>query len=132
MNSVSETFYSVDIDFESINLPPVTDILVVGRKSPQGKYGILHSFELISPDVFQLIEIDKGEQENVEAVIINKNILKKIPQRRVIEILGEHIFPYVSKGEILRVSFNIKIFQRNIKGELRESEGSDKEAKCDC
>jgi hypothetical protein len=121
MNSATETSYSVNLDFEAIKLPPVTDILILGKKNPQGKYGVLHSFELISPDVFDLIEIDDINNENVEAVIINKSILKKLPQDKIIEILAEYVFPYVMKGESIRVNFNIQIFQRNIKGELNEN-----------
>ena len=52
--------YTANLDFETIKLPPVTDILVLGKKVPQGKQGILHSFELILPDTFVLHEINES------------------------------------------------------------------------
>jgi len=119
--SISEASFIVNLDFEVIKLPPVTDILVLGRKMPQGKFGILHSFELISPDVFELLEINDEEYENIEAVIVNKSILKKLPREKVLEILEKYVFPYVTKGESLRVNFNVQIFQRNIKGDIDDS-----------
>jgi len=119
--SISEASFIVNLDFEVIKLPPVTDILVLGRKMPQGKFGILHSFELISPDVFELLEINDEEYENIEAVIVNKSILKKLPRENVLEILEKYVFPYVTKGESLRVNFNVQIFQRNIKGDIDDS-----------
>ncbi len=120
MNNTAKTSYSVNLDFEAIKLPPVTDILVLGKKSPQGKYGVLHSFELISPDVFDLIEIDDEANENVEAVIVNKSILKKLPKEKIIEILEEYVFPYITRGEAVKVNFDVQIFQKNIQGELNE------------
>jgi hypothetical protein len=113
---ISETSYVVDLDFESIKLPPVTDILVLAKKTAQGKLGVLHSFQLISPDVFEMVEVNGNE--NIEAIIINKNILSKLSKDKVLEILSKYVFPYVSKGESIRVNFNIQIFQKNIKGDL--------------
>lgn len=115
---INGTSFIVNLDFETIKFPPVMDILVLGKKVPQGKFGVLHSFELISPDVFDLLEVDNEISENVDAVIINKNILKKIPADKIIEILASHVFPYVAKGESLKVNMNIQIFQNNIKGDL--------------
>ena len=113
-----ELSYTVNLDFEPIKLPPVTDILVVGKKVPQGKNGILRSFDLILPDVFELIDEGECAHENVEAVIINKSILSKLPKDKVINILKEYVFPYVTKGESLKVNFNVRICYRNISGEL--------------
>jgi len=113
-----QTMYSIDLNFEVIKLPPVSDILVLGKKVPQGKFGVLHSFELISPDMFELLEIDPEIIDNVDAIIINKNILKKIPKDKVLAILSEYVFPYASKGETLKVDFDLKIYQKNIEGSL--------------
>ncbi len=123
MHNLPETFFSVDLDFETIRLPPVEDILVLGKKVPQGKYGILHSFQLILPDVFTIIDIDDKAHENVEAVIVNRGILQKLSKEKVLSILTDYVFPYVAKGEAVKVNFNVTLFQRNIKGEIDASEG---------
>lgn len=123
--NIVETSYNVNLDFETIRLPPVTDILILGRKAPQGKMGILHSFHLISPDVFELLEIP--DNENVEAVIINKTILKKLPKEKIVDILKEYVFPYISKGETVKVNFDVQIFQKNIIGEIHDNERSAKQ-----
>ena len=119
--ATSQTSFSVNLDFEVINFPPVSDILILGKKTSQGKYGVLQSFQLITPDVFELLEISDDFDENVEAVIVNKSILKKLPKEEVLKILKKHIFPFVSKGETIRVNFNIRLFRHDIKGNLDES-----------
>ncbi|MGO8693930.1 MAG: hypothetical protein ACLQMF_09700 [Rectinemataceae bacterium] len=110
--------YTVDLDFEAIKLPPVSDILVLGKKVPQGKLGILHSFELILPDVFSLFEVDDAAFPHIDAIIVNKAILAKIPMQEIVKILKDHVFPYVSRGETIKVNFNVRIYQKNIKGEI--------------
>jgi len=116
----AETSYSVNLDFEAIRLPPVSDILVLGKKVPHGKFGVLHSFELISPDAFELLEIPEDLSESVDAVIVNKSILKKMPKEKVLKILSAYVFPYASKGETLRVNFDIQIFHKNITGDIND------------
>ncbi len=113
--------YLVDLDFEVIKLPPVTDVLIIGKKTPHGKFGVLNSFELITPDVFELIEIGDEISSNVEAVIVNKNILNKLPRELIVRILSENVFPFVCRGETINVDINIRLSRKDIKGELDES-----------
>jgi hypothetical protein len=110
--------YTVDLDFEAIKLPPVNDILILGKKVPQGKLGILHSFELILPDVFMMFEIDDAAFPQIDAIIVNKAILSKIPMQEIVKILKEHVFPYVSRGETIKVNFNVRIYLKSIEGEI--------------
>ena len=98
--------YRIKLGFEEIKFPPFEDILVIGKKSPQGKIGMSKLFDILVPNEFETIEVD---DPNIEAVYINRNILKKIKAERVIEILKEKVFPYISPSEILRVEFKIKI-----------------------
>ena len=99
--------YSIQLSFEEIRIPPFEDILILGKKCPQGKTGIYKSFQLLVPDEFETIEI---EDKIVEAVFINKRILKKLDKDKIIEILRKKVFPYVSECEILKVDFKLKIF----------------------
>jgi hypothetical protein len=103
--------YSIDIRFEEIKLPPFQEILVLGRNSPHGKMGILKSFEMLAPDGFEVVEPDTGL---VEAVFINKRILKKVQKEVVLRILTERVFPFISEGELLKVDFKVTVFHHAI------------------
>lgn len=124
--STTTTSYSINLDFETIKLPPVSDMLILGKKVPQGKHGVLHSFHLISPDVFEVIEINDDINKNIEAVIVNKTILKKLPKKTIIKVLSEHVFPFVTNGETVKVNFDVHIFQRDIKGDIDGNPAHDK------
>jgi len=115
MDELSNKKYSIQLSFEEINLPPFEDILIVGKKCPQGKIGLYKSFELLVPNEFEVFEID---DVIVGSVFINKRVLKKLNKDRVISILREKVFPYVSESEILKVGFKLKIYYDSIEGEF--------------
>lgn len=106
--------YSINLSFEEIRLPPFEDILIIGSKCPQGKIGLAKSFQFLVPNEFDVFEIDN---EVVEAVFINKRILRKIDKDKVLNVLKEKVFPYVSECEILKVDFKLRIFYESIEGE---------------
>lgn len=98
--------YSVKLAFEEIKLPPFEEILILGKKCPQGKIGVYKSFEYLVPNEYELFEVNS---DIVEAIFINKRLLKKISKESIIIILEEKVFPYVSECEILKVDFKLKV-----------------------
>ena len=110
MNDLNKT-YTINLSFEEIKLPPFQDILVLAKKSIQGKIGLSKSFELLVPNGFETIDIN---DENIETVFVNKNILTKIAKNKIIQILEENVFPYISEGELISVNFKVNISVKNI------------------
>jgi hypothetical protein len=113
MNNLAK--YSLILSFEEVRFPPFEDIVIIGKKCPQGKIGLSKSFELLVPDEFEIFEV---EDKIVEAVFINRKILKKINKERVINLLKEKVFPYVSESEILKVDLRIKVLFDSIEQEF--------------
>lgn len=107
--------YSVGLSFETISLPPFKDILILCRKCPHGKEGIARCLHLMAPNEFELIEV---EHEHVEVILVSTLILKRMPAATIIEILAEHVFPYITHAETVKVDFHVKISIGEIKGTL--------------
>ncbi len=107
--------YSVRLSFEEIKLPPFEDILVLGLNSPHGKNGISKSFELLIPDGFVIIDT---AHESIDCVFVNKRILAKMPEEKVMKILESKVFPYVSASEIVKVDFRVAISYTTIDEEV--------------
>lgn len=103
--------YSIDLSFEEIKLPPFQEILILGKNSEHGKVGIFKSFELLAPNGFEVIEVNDLA---VEAVFINKRILKKINLDHMLNILAQKVFPFVSEGEIIKVDVKVAIHHASI------------------
>jgi hypothetical protein len=115
MRDDSTMKYTIQLSFEEVRLPPFDDILILGKKSPQGKMGVHKSFEFLIPNEFEAFEV---EDEIVEVVFINKRVLKKMGSDRVISILRNKVFPYVSESEMLKVDFKLRIFYESVEGEI--------------
>ncbi|MDO9614098.1 MAG: hypothetical protein Q7J86_06190 [Bacteroidota bacterium] len=115
MKEKSNRKFSIQLSFEEIRLPPFEDILILGKKCPQGKIGVYKSFELLVPNEFEIFEI---EDEIVEAIFVNKRVLNKLDKDKIIEILREKVFPYISESEILKVDFKLRIFYDSVEGEF--------------
>ncbi len=98
--------YAVTLSFEEIKLPPFEEILVLGKNSPHGKQGISKSFDLLIPNGFEIID---SNHQNVDCVFVNKRILAKMPKERILQILTDNIFTYVSDKEIIKVDFKVNI-----------------------
>lgn len=111
----AKTNYSVGLSFETISLPPFKDILILCKKCPHGKEGIAGCLRLMAPNEFELVEVD---HEHVEVILVNKLILKRLPTSKIIEILAEHVFPYITHAETVKVDFHVKISIKEIKGTL--------------
>lgn len=111
--------YTACLQFEAIKLPPVSDILVLAKTSPHGKEGIMQAFQFIAPDEFELIEVN-DEHPIVEAILVNKRILKRMGKTQLVELLQTHVFSHVGRGEAVKVDLSIKINVEGVTGALEE------------
>ena len=116
MQNIETHKYEMSLKFENVKLPPVTDILILGKDYPHGKYGVLQAFKYIAPDEFQVMNIDDNDE--VEAVLVDKHILKRIPENHILTVLRKNVFPYISKDEAIKVDLDIRILCENINGEI--------------
>ncbi len=107
--------YTINLGFEEISLPPFEDILIIGKKSPHGRIGLSKSFQYLVPNEFDAFEIT---DPIIDAIFINKRLLKKMDKDRIINILKKKVFPFVCEGEIIKVDFKIKIYYESIEGEF--------------
>jgi hypothetical protein len=109
--------YSINLNFGEVKLPPFQEIFILGRNTPQGRIALTKSLELLAPDAFQMIEVN---EEDIEAVFIQKKVLRKLPADKIIKILREKVFPYVTDTELVRVDFKVNISYNNLEFELGE------------
>lgn len=98
--------YTINLSFQEIKLPPFQDILILGRNGKQGKIGLRKSFEMLMPNGYEMFEVD---HEKVEAVFINRRLLAKLSVTKILFVLRERVFDFVSEGELIKVDFKLKM-----------------------
>ncbi len=106
--------YSIRIDFETIKIPPVTDILVLGSAYRHGRLGILESFKFLVPDEFEYFDYTKKIYPNIGTLVISKKLLKKIPYDRILKVLETNVFKNVEESEAININFNVRYYVDNI------------------
>lgn len=113
MNDV-EAKYAIKLSFETIELPPFRDILVLAKNAPHGKAGLGRALDMLAPATFETIDIKEGL---IEAVFINRQILTRIPKDKIITALKKKVFPFVTERELIRVDFKVDIVSNTIEYE---------------
>lgn len=116
MDQPNRPQYNVSLAMEPIKLPPVQDVLVLAKKHPQGKIGVMESFRFTAPDEFEMIDID-DEDETVEAVLVSKRVLRRLPLEQLLRVLKQYVFPYISKGEAIKVDLTVRLSFDGIAGD---------------
>jgi len=103
--------YDISLKFKDVTIPPFRDILILAKKCPHGKKGIAGCFQLLAPDEFELIEPDNSD---IEAILVNKRLLKRISVAIILKLLQQRVLPYISIGEMVRVDMDITVQFENI------------------
>ena len=102
----SEKNILVKLSFEKTSLPPFSDILILGKECPLGMNGVGKCLDFLVPDGFDRYEV---ADDNVAAIIVNRNILKRLKPKKIIDVLSSKVFPFAGATEIIKVDFTVTI-----------------------
>jgi hypothetical protein len=58
------------------------------------------------------------ETENVQAILVQKKLLKRQAVGNIIEVLETRVFPFITKGESVKVDYDIALSINHIKGSM--------------
>lgn len=109
--------FTVSLNFGAIKFPPFQDILLLSYRCPQGKEGVSTCLNLLEPEKFELVLVNHPV---IEAMLVNKAILKRMSAEKVVEILKDKVFPFVTNGECVKVDFNVRIYIDSIEGTMEK------------
>ena len=60
----------INIRFSEFEMPPMQDILLVGKRAPIGPEAARRMVDILSPEQYEIVKI---EHEYIEAVVIRKS-----------------------------------------------------------
>lgn len=90
-------------DFE---VPPMQDLLIIGKRSPIGPEAVRRMAEAMSPDQFSVLRV---KHPTIEAVLVKKSILQVLEEEQLINIVIEECEKIVNETSVLRSEFKISI-----------------------
>ncbi|ABO49550.1 conserved hypothetical protein [Desulforamulus reducens MI-1] len=96
----------LSIRLSEFEIPPMRDVLLVGKKAPIGPEAVRHMVDALSPDQYEIIRMD---HPLFEAAVIKKSMLKLMPQEKLLPILLEEGERVSSDSSLLKAQINIEI-----------------------
>lgn len=87
-------------------IPPFRDALVLGREASIGCHAVRRALTLLVKTPFTHIELDDPV---IADILIRENLLRRVPQERVIAFVLEHIKPLMGVEEIMQVDLDIEV-----------------------
>lgn len=91
---------SVRIRLREFSIPPITDALVLGKRSPIGSEAIRRALSLLHVAPFEHLTV---EDDTVEDVLVRASILKKIPRAGLIDLILRRVKPFMATDEVIHL-----------------------------
>lgn len=96
----------IAIRFSEFEIPPMQDVLLVGRRAAIGPEAARRMIDALSPEQYDIVRV---EHPMVEAVVVRKFILRMVPPERFIPLLLEEVSPILSEEAVIKAQVRITI-----------------------
>ncbi|WP_088552961.1 hypothetical protein [Calderihabitans maritimus] len=96
----------VFIRLSEFEIPPMQDVLLVGRKAPIGPEAVRRMVEALSPEQYKIVHIN---HDVFEAVVFKKSLLKFLPEEKLLPIILEEAERIAMESTVVKVQVNIVI-----------------------
>jgi hypothetical protein len=96
----------IAIRFSEFEIPPMQDVLLVGRRAAIGPEAARRMIDALSPEQYDIVRV---EHPVVEAVVVRKFILRMVPPERFIPLLLEEVSPIISEEAVIKAQVRITI-----------------------
>lgn len=94
----------ITMRMSEFEIPPMQDVLIVGKKAPIGPEAARRMVDILSPDQYEIIEI---EHDSIEAMVVRKSLFNMLPQEKLIALLLEEGGKVASESTIVKAQINI-------------------------
>lgn len=105
-NESAETTRKAEIimRFSEFEMPPMQDVLIVGRKAPIGPEAARRMVDILSPEQYEIIGVD---HEVIEAVVLKKSMITMVPKDKLIALILEEGGKVANISTIIKAHINI-------------------------
>jgi len=97
---------TLSLKMSEFEVPPMQDLLVIGRRAPIGPEAVRRMAEALSPEQFTIMLIDHPK---VEAVLIRSSLLQMLDKDVLINIVLEEADRLISDTMVIRSELKIEV-----------------------
>lgn len=88
-------------------IPPVDDVLVLGKDSMVGCIAMRRALELLAVTPYEHIEIENDEI--ISDILVRKQLLRRMPKEDLVEFILSQIKPLLGAEEILQIHLDVEV-----------------------
>jgi len=96
----------INMRFSEFEMPPMQDILLVGKRAPIGPEAARRMVDILSPEQYEIVKI---EHEYIEAVVIRKSLLNMLSKDKLVPIIMEEGGRITNESMIIKAQINITL-----------------------
>ncbi|MGB9826755.1 MAG: hypothetical protein ACPLRU_08780 [Desulfofundulus sp.] len=96
----------ISIRLSEFEIPPIQDVLVVGRKASIGPEAVKRMVDALSPEQYVVVRL---EHEVFEAAVLKKSLLKFIPQEKLLPIILKECSAIATEDSVIKAQLNIVV-----------------------
>jgi len=104
--SESKRKADVTIRLSEFEIPPMQDVLLVGKRAPIGPEAIRRMVNALSPDQYEVIQLD---HDIFEAAVLKKSLAKLLPEEKLLPIMLEEGARIATEKTVVKAQVNIVI-----------------------
>jgi len=97
---------AIFIKLSEFEIPPMQDVLLIGKRAPIGPEAVKRMVDALSPEQYEIIPVDEGP---IEAVVIRKNLLKLVPQEKILPIVLEEGLKITTEATVIKAQINVVV-----------------------
>ena len=101
----------IRLKFSEFEIPPMRDVLVIGRRAPVGPEAAKRMADAVSPDRFVIISVNDNI---IEAILLRKALLQLVPQERLIPIIIEEAKKIMQEENVVKIGVEINISVKRV------------------
>jgi hypothetical protein len=94
----------INMHFSEFEMPPMQDILIVGKNAPIGPEAARRMVDVLSPEQYDIIKI---EHNYIEAIVVRKSLLNMLSEDKLIPIIMEEGGKIANESIIVKAQVNI-------------------------
>ncbi|MFZ5651911.1 MAG: hypothetical protein ACOY4I_13815 [Bacillota bacterium] len=96
----------VTVRLTEFEIPPMQDVLLVGKRAPIGPEAARRMIDALSPEQYEVIPVEEGP---LEAIVIRKSLMKLIPKEKLIPIILDEGLQITTEHMVIKAQVKIVI-----------------------
>jgi len=106
MVSAANLKYTLKARVREFGVPPIHDVLVLGKQSPIGCAAIRKAIEFLVASPFDHLEF---QDDVISDIIVRRAIMRRIPEDKLIAFVLTQIKPLMTADEILHIDLEVEV-----------------------